>query len=231
MNQYLKKTYPYDLSIPPQNRDGRRRVLPLRKQRRGYCEQFSSSLAVMARSLGIPARVATGCAPGEYNLFTGYYDVRARRPRLGRGLLPRLRLVDLRSHPADSTPWQYRAADNLQGGKVFGFMAKRLGEAAGPVATAAGTLMRGVARLDPASIIVVGLLVGGAYLVFYTRKFVAYRSRETLVVRPIKVSDARLYSRYNKITTALEEIGIVREPQEPPEQYARRRHTSCTNPV
>ena len=91
------------------------------------------------------------------------------------------------------------------------------------MATTAGTLMRGVARLDPASIIVVGLLVGGAYLVFfYTRKFVAYRSRETLVVRPIKVSDARLYSRYKKITTALEEIGIVREPQETPEQYARR---------
>ena len=99
-----------------------------------------------------------------------------RTPRLGRGLLPRLRLVDLRSHPSfDSTPWQYRAADNLQGGKVFGFMAKRLGEAAGPVAASAGTLMRGVARLDPASIIVVGLLVGGAYLAFfYTRKFVAY---------------------------------------------------------
>jgi hypothetical protein len=102
-------------------------------------------------------------------------------------------------------------------------MAKRLGEAAGPVATTAGTLVRGVARLDPASIIVVGLLVGGVYLAFfYTRKFVAYRSRETLVVRPIKVSDARLYSRYKKITGALEEIGIVREPQETPEQYARR---------
>src|ERR687897_1534459 len=42
------------------------------------------------------------------------------------------------------------------------------------------------------------------------------------MARPIKVSDARLYSRYKKITTALEGIGIVREPQEPPEQYARR---------
>ena len=42
------------------------------------------------------------------------------------------------------------------------------------------------------------------------------------MVRPIKVSDTRLYSRYKKITGALEEIGIVREPQETPEQYARR---------
>jgi hypothetical protein len=78
--------------------------------------------------------------------------------------------------------------------------------------------MRGVARHDPASIIVVGLLVGGSYLVFfYTRKFIAYRSRKTMVVRPIKVSDARLYSRYKQRTTALEEIGIVCESQEAPQ--------------
>jgi len=42
------------------------------------------------------------------------------------------------------------------------------------------------------------------------------------VVRPIKVSDARLYSRYKKVTDALEGIGIVRRPEETPEQYARR---------
>ncbi|HEX5912110.1 MAG TPA: transglutaminase-like domain-containing protein, partial [Rubrobacter sp.] len=225
MNQYLKETYPYDLSIPPQMEEMDAVEYFLFEQKRGYCEQFSSSLAVMARSLGIPARVATGYAPGEYNPFTGYYDVRASDAHAWVEVyFPGYGWSTFDPTPSfDSTPWQYRAADNLQGGKVFGFMAKRLGEAAGPVATAAGTLMRGVARLDPASIIVVGLLVGGAYLVFfYTRKFVAYRSRETLVVRPIKVSDARLYSRYNKITTALEEIGIVREPQEPPEQYARR---------
>jgi hypothetical protein len=98
-----------------------------------------------------------------------------------------------------------------------------VGEAAGPLASTAGTLVRGVARLDPASIIIVGLIVGGVYLAFfYTRKFVAHRNRKNVVVRPIKVSDARLYSRYNKLTDALEEIRIVRRPQETPEQYARR---------
>jgi protein-glutamine gamma-glutamyltransferase len=225
MNQYLKETYPYDLSIPPQMEEMDAVEYFLFEQKRGYCEQFSSSLAVMARSLGIPARVATGYAPGEYNPFTGYYDVRASDAHAWVEVyFPRYGWSTFDPTPSfDSTPWQYRAADNMQGSKVFGFMAKRLGEAAGPVATAAGTLMRGVARLDPASIIVVGLLVGGAYLVFfYTRKFVAYRNRETLVVRPIKVSDARLYSRYKKIMTALEEIGFVREPHEIPEQYARR---------
>src|SRR5919106_1636199 len=207
MNEHLKTTYPYDLSIPPQMEEMDAVEYFLFEQKRGYCEQFSSSLAVMARSLGIPARVATVYAPGDgWSTFDP-------------------------TPSFDSTPWQYRAADNLQGGKVFGFMAKRLGEAAGPVAASAGTLMRGVARLDPASIIVVGLLVGGAYLVFfYTRKFVAHRNRKTVLVRPIKVSDARLYSRYKKVAGALEEIGIVRETQETPEQYARRAARTLSEP-
>src|SRR5829696_5785166 len=232
MNDYLKKTYPYDLSIPPQNREMDAVEYFLFEQKRGYCEQFSSSLAVMARSLGIPARVATGYAPGEYNPFTGYYDVRASDAHAWVEVyFPGYGWSTFDPTPSfDSTPWQYRAADNLQGGKVFGFMAKRLGEAAGPAATA-GTLMRGVARLDPASIIIVGLLVGGAYLAFfYTRKFVAHRNRKTVMVRPIKVSDARLYSRYKKITTAIEEMGIVRESQETPEQYARRAARALDEP-
>lgn len=33
--------------------------------RRGYCEQFATSMAVMARAIGIPARVAIGFTPGE----------------------------------------------------------------------------------------------------------------------------------------------------------------------
>ncbi|MCL1595573.1 MAG: DUF3488 and transglutaminase-like domain-containing protein [Actinomycetia bacterium] len=33
--------------------------------RNGYCEQFATSMALMARSLGIPARVVLGFAPGE----------------------------------------------------------------------------------------------------------------------------------------------------------------------
>jgi len=33
--------------------------------RRGYCEQFAASMAVMARALGIPSRVAVGFLPGR----------------------------------------------------------------------------------------------------------------------------------------------------------------------
>jgi hypothetical protein len=87
----------------------------------------------------------------------------------------------------------------------------------------AGTLMRGVASLDPVSIIVVGMLVVLAYLAFaYARRCFVRRRRKPSTQRSVKVSDARLYSRYRAITTALEGVGIVREPQETPEGYARR---------
>jgi hypothetical protein len=45
---------------------------------RGFCEQIGTSLVVMLRSLGIPARLAVGYAAGERNPFTGLYEVRAK---------------------------------------------------------------------------------------------------------------------------------------------------------
>ena len=43
----------------------------------GFCEQISTSLAVMLRSLGIPAREAVGYVPGRYNPITDLYQVHA----------------------------------------------------------------------------------------------------------------------------------------------------------
>ncbi len=46
--------------------------------RTGFCEQISTALAVMLRSIGIPAREAVGYVPGPYNPITDLYDVQAR---------------------------------------------------------------------------------------------------------------------------------------------------------
>ena len=40
--------------------------------------------------------------------------------------------------------------------------------------------------------------------------------------RSVKVSDARLYSRYLAVAAALEEAGVAREAHETPEEYTRR---------
>ena len=47
-------------------------------QRAGNCEYFAAALAVMLRSLGIPARVVNGFQRGEWNPYGNYFIVRLR---------------------------------------------------------------------------------------------------------------------------------------------------------
>jgi Transglutaminase-like superfamily len=42
----------------------------------GWCEQIASSLVVMARAVGVPARLATGFAPGDWDGVGGRFVVR-----------------------------------------------------------------------------------------------------------------------------------------------------------
>jgi transglutaminase-like putative cysteine protease len=42
----------------------------------GYPDHFATALTVMLRSIGIPARLVMGFAPGAFNPFTGYYVVK-----------------------------------------------------------------------------------------------------------------------------------------------------------
>ncbi|HKZ27394.1 MAG TPA: DUF4129 domain-containing protein [Rubrobacteraceae bacterium] len=73
------------------------------------------------------------------------------------------------------------------------------------------------------SIIIAALLLGGASLLFvYGRRYVTKRRRKPDPQHSVKVSDARLYSRYKALQVAFEKVGIVREEHETPEEYARR---------
>jgi len=68
----------YSTSIPPL-RPGQDTVNEfLFGSRTGFCEQISTSMNVMLRSLGIPTREAVGFVPGPYNPITDLYDVQAK---------------------------------------------------------------------------------------------------------------------------------------------------------
>ena len=55
----------YDLNAPQLRQAGGDQLVRfLTDVRAGYCEQFSAAMAAMARTLGIPARVAVGFTPG-----------------------------------------------------------------------------------------------------------------------------------------------------------------------
>lgn len=69
-------TYSLDAPLAPQDAD----VVDhfLFESRQGWCEQIASSLVVMARLAGVPARLATGFAPGEVDRVGGRFIVREK---------------------------------------------------------------------------------------------------------------------------------------------------------
>ena len=67
----------YSLDIPPLPAGADTVDEFLFGNRVGFCEQISTSLAVMLRSLGIPAREAVGYVPGGYNPITDLWQVHA----------------------------------------------------------------------------------------------------------------------------------------------------------
>ncbi|MER2599972.1 MAG: transglutaminase domain-containing protein [Caldilineales bacterium] len=48
------------------------------ESKQGYCDYYASSFAMLARTLGIPARVVAGYSQGDYDQETGRYLVRER---------------------------------------------------------------------------------------------------------------------------------------------------------
>ena len=75
IEEHLKHDFKYQLGSPsggkPQPVDHF-----LFESKRGHCEFFSTSMAIMLRAVGIPSRNVTGFVGGTYNRFGRYYAVR-----------------------------------------------------------------------------------------------------------------------------------------------------------
>jgi transglutaminase-like putative cysteine protease len=75
LQQFFRHNFTYSLAPPPDS------SVPalvdfLFDTREGYCQQFAGAYAVMARVVGLPARVAVGFTPGQLGR-DGLYDVLA----------------------------------------------------------------------------------------------------------------------------------------------------------
>jgi Transglutaminase-like superfamily/TgpA N-terminal domain/Domain of unknown function (DUF4129) len=66
-------TYTLDTNLD----DSTNAIVQFLRQRRGFCEQFAATFAVMARAVGVPARVAVGYQPGTLRA-DGLYHVTNR---------------------------------------------------------------------------------------------------------------------------------------------------------
>jgi transglutaminase-like putative cysteine protease len=78
LEAFLLENYSYDLRIPPFSRSGDVVDRFLFENQAGFCAQFATGMAVMARTVGLPARVAIGYMPGKYNSLTGVHEVRVQ---------------------------------------------------------------------------------------------------------------------------------------------------------
>jgi transglutaminase-like putative cysteine protease len=65
LRDWVSKRCIYTLTPPPLPDDSDHVHAFLGDTRRGYCDMFASSLAVLCRTAGIPARLAVGFAPGD----------------------------------------------------------------------------------------------------------------------------------------------------------------------
>jgi transglutaminase-like putative cysteine protease len=63
LQNWFRDGFEYDLDVAPGHSTARLDSFLL-GERRGYCEQFAAAFATLARTLGLPARVAVGFTPG-----------------------------------------------------------------------------------------------------------------------------------------------------------------------
>lgn len=70
LQAWFTSEFTYDLTAPATD-DGHPIEVFL-ETRLGFCEQFASTFAVMARALGVPSRVAVGFTPGELDADGSY---------------------------------------------------------------------------------------------------------------------------------------------------------------
>jgi transglutaminase-like putative cysteine protease len=73
LRDYFWASFTYDINVG--SGDDTNAIVRFLRDRRGFCVQFASTFAVMARALGIPARVAVGFTPGT--AADGTYTVSA----------------------------------------------------------------------------------------------------------------------------------------------------------
>ena len=156
-------TYSIDIPSLPANTDAVDHFLFTDKV--GFCEQIASSLVVMMRSLGVPARLGVGYASGERNPFTGLYEVKASDAHAWAEIyFPGVGWLTF--DPTANVPFADDGQVPLARNGLTDFLASRLG----PVLSAVGRVVLGA-----------GLLAGVGFIGWIVCRL--YRRRQALAAR------------------------------------------------
>ena len=233
IERYLKENYTYDLGVAPQTEEMDAVAYFLFEEKAGYCEHFSSAMAVMARSIGIPARVVTGYGGGDYNPFTGLWEIRQSDAHAwvevyfgGAGWAP------FDPTPGFDVP---TSANQDQGNWVAGRIMSYLGNALGSgpagsaisaVGSAAGasvsfTRSLPLGMMGAVALAVISLAAGARALI--GRLTLGKRRRRRLLESfSPEYLDETVLAEYFKLAERLHEKGLTRRPHETLRDFSGR---------
>ena len=210
LREWVSRRCVYSLAPPPISDDADHVRVFLSDNRRGYCDMFASSLAILCRTAHIPARLATGFAPGDPN-----------------GDSFNLRGEDKHAWTEVYFPGAgWVALDATEGSATDGSVpsAGKSRQAGWP-----GWLARLRAGLGRGWALVLPLLLGIALLVGYVLKTEIYdrwrvhrlgASRVVLLLP--SAPRTAIGQRYARLTRALARLGLSRRPSETPAEHAAR---------
>lgn len=211
LRDWVSRRCTYSLAPPPIPADADHVRYFLNDGRRGYCDMFASSLAVLCRADGIPARLATGFAPGDPDGASGFNLRSEDKHAWTEVYFPRTGWVALDATAGAATdgtvprPAGARRADLLTALRRFG---AGLGARWGLVAP----LLAAVA-----------LLVG---FVLKTEVYDRWRAKRPRTVRAasayVPVPSSGLGRRYARLLRALSRLGLDRHPSETPDEHSAR---------
>ena len=182
IEQYLLLNYEYDLRVDPLSRSADVVDTFLFERRAGYCAQFATTMAAMARVVGLPARVATGYVPGRYNSLTGAHAVRLQDAHAWVEIkFDRYGWVPFDPTPRPDSPWSLDRGFSVATQTLQGLIRTELKDLAlGGVSSAAGAAATLVFNLGP---VVVAVLVTVLVIALSAAVAAAFRRRQRSALR------------------------------------------------
>ena len=127
LRDHLALTYPYALDVPTAPAGVECVEHFLFDQKKGFCQQFATTLAVMGRVNGVPTRLVTGFAPGDYNPFTGLWEVKGKHAHAWiEAWVPSVGWVPFDATPASWLP-DFGQVDQVPGSTMLTALAQYLG--------------------------------------------------------------------------------------------------------
>ncbi len=215
--------------------------------KRGHCEYFSTALAVMLRSQGIPARNVTGFVGGVYNEYGRYYAIRqgdahswveawlddrwvtldptpqARGEIMGEtGLLAELRAaIDAMRMRWSRDVVGYDLRDQVDGLRKFFRFLRSLRDTDTARPDEEGSSSSAAGSDAPTWPIAVGLVVVLVAVFVWWRRRRSRRARDPRARRRTTSPSAREATRlYQRLEKQLAGIGFPRAPSDTPKEHA-----------